>query len=133
MSDQEDTAVDEKARAVATEPEVAPDSHDYLKRTTFLLVLIPVWIVAAGIGLALYLWWYHSVDKTPALFVVLVYLVMCTVAAVLTAMVQHRPLVSALAIALVSAPFASTAAASVLYGIYFCDRASRCLLGLIPY
>jgi hypothetical protein len=64
---------------------------------------------------------------------VLVYLVVCTVAAVLTAMVQRKPRVSALAIALVSAPFASTAAASVLYGIYFCDRASRCLVGLIPY
>ena len=133
MSDHEDAVVDEEAPPAASEPEVAPDRHDYLTRWTFVLVLAGVWIVAAIIGLALYLWWYHSIDKTPALFVVLVYLVVCTVAAVLTAMVQRKPRVSALAIALVSAPFASTAAASVLYGIYFCDRASRCLVGLIPY
>lgn len=124
MSEQKDTVLE--AETVADEPPV-------LSRWTLVLVLVAVWVVAAIIGLALYLWWYHSIDKTPALFVVLMYLVVCTVAAVLTAMVQHKPLVSALAIALVSAPFASTAAASVLYGIYFCDRASRCLVGLIPY
>ena len=124
MSEQGGTIVEE---------DTVVDEAPHLKRWTFALVLVPVWIVAAIIGLALYLWWYHSIDKTPALFVVLVYLVVCTVAAVLTAMVRNKPLVSALAIALVSAPFASTAAASVLYGIYFCDRASRCLLGLVPY
>jgi FtsH-binding integral membrane protein len=124
VSEQGDTIVEE---------DTVVDEAPHLKRWTFALVLVPVWIVAAIVGLALYLWWYHSIDKTPALFVVLVYLVACTVAAVLTAMVQNKPLVSALAIALVSAPFASTAAASVLYGIYFCDRASRCLLGLVPY
>jgi hypothetical protein len=124
VSEQGDTIVEE---------DTVVDEAPHLKRWTFALVLVPVWIVAAIVGLALYLWWYHSIDKTPALFVVLVYLVVCTVAAVLTAMVQHKPLVSALAIALVSAPFASTAAASVLYGIYFCDRASRCLFGLVPY
>jgi len=124
VSEQGDTIVEE---------DTVVDEAPHLKRWTFALVLVPVWIVAAIIGLALYLWWYHSIDKTPALFVVLVYLVVCTAAAVLTAMVQNKPLVSALAIALVSAPFASTAAASVLYGIYFCDRASRCLLGLVPY
>ena len=124
MSEQGGTIVEEDA---------VVDEAPHLKRWTFALVLVPVWIVAGIVGLALYLWWYHSIDKTPALFVLLVYLVVCTVAAMLTAMVQNKPLVSALAIALVSAPFASTAAASVLYGIYFCDRASRCLLGLVPY
>ncbi len=124
------------------EAELAPDPVEteaatagvaYLKRWTFILVLAAVWAVAAVLGLGLYLWWYNSIDKTPAEFVVLVYLVTCTVAGLLTAMTQNKPLVSALAIALMSAPFASTAAASVLYGIYFCDRASRCFLGLIPY
>ena len=95
MSEQGDTIVEEGT---------VVDEAPHLKRWTFALVLVPVWVVAAIVGLALYLWWYHSIDKTPALFVVLV-----------------------------SAPFASTAAASVLYGIYFCDRASRCLLGLVPY
>jgi hypothetical protein len=42
-------------------------------------------------------------------------------------------LISGLAIALMSAPFASTAAAAVLYGVYFCEHASRCLVGVIPY
>jgi hypothetical protein len=133
VSDHEDAVVDDEPMAVAPAPGAAQDPYDHLKRWTLVLVLVAVWIVAAIIGLALYLWWYHSIDKTPALFVVLVYLVVCTVAAMLTAMVQNKPLVSALAIALVSAPFASTAAASVLYGIYYCDRASRCLVGLIPY
>ena len=48
-------------------------------------------------------------------------------------MVAGKPLISALVIALMSAPFASTAAASVLYGVYFCEHASRCLVGVIPY
>jgi RsiW-degrading membrane proteinase PrsW (M82 family) len=133
VSDHEDAVVDDEPMAVAAEPGASQDPHDHIKRWTLVLVLVAAWIVAAIIGLALYLWWYHSIDKTPALFVVLVYLVVCTVAAMLTAMVQNKPLVSALAIALVSAPFASTAAASVLYGIYYCDRLSRCLVGLIPY
>jgi hypothetical protein len=124
---------DAESAVIATEPEPAAQTDDYLKRWTLFLVAVPVWIVAAVIGLALYLWWYNSIDKTPALFVVLVYLVMCTVSAVLLAMTQHKPMISALTIALISAPFASTAAASVLYGVYYCDRASRCLVGLIPY
>ena len=48
----------------------------------------------------------------------LVYLVVGTVAALLVAMVQNKPLVSAVAIALMSAPLASTAAAAALYGAY---------------
>ena len=64
--------------------------------------MVGVWIVAAAIGLGLYYWWYHSVDKTPAVFVVLVYLVVCTVGSLLVAMVQNKPLMSALAIGLMS-------------------------------
>ncbi|MBV8348538.1 MAG: hypothetical protein JOZ49_13710 [Mycolicibacterium sp.] len=41
---------------------------------------------------------------------------MCTVGGLLLAMVQNKPLVSATAIAVMSAPFASTAAAAALYG-----------------
>jgi hypothetical protein len=40
---------------------------------------------------------------------------------------------SAIGIALMSAPFASTAAAAVLYGFYFCEHASRCFAGVLPY
>jgi hypothetical protein len=84
-----------------------------------------VWIAAAAIGLSLFYWWYQAIDKTPAVFVVLVYLVACTVGGLLAAMVQNRPSVSAAAIALMSAPLASTAAAAALYGAYFFEWIAR--------
>jgi hypothetical protein len=115
------------------QPEVVQGTYQYLKRWTFVLVVAGVWIVAAAIGVGLYYWWFHSLDKTPAVFVVLIFLIICTVASLLTAMVNNKPLVSALAIALMSAPLAATGAAAVLHGLYFCDRVSRCLVGLIPY
>lgn len=112
----------------------APAGADrYLKRWTFVLVLLASWVVAAAIGLGIYYWWFQSINKTPAVFTVLVYLVMCIVAALIAAMVPGKPLMSALSIALMSAPLASTAAAAVLYGVYFCEHASRCLIGVIPY
>ncbi len=73
------------------------------------LHLIPR-IVAAAAGVGLYYWWYQSLDKTMPVFAVLVYLVSCIVGSLLTAMVQNRPAMSATAIALMSAPFAPTAA-----------------------
>jgi hypothetical protein len=99
-------------------PEFVPGTERYLKRWTFVLVVVGVWTVAAVIGLALYEWWFQSVDKTGPVFVVLIYLVVCTVAGLLVAMVQNKPLVSAVAIALMSAPLASTGAAAALYGAY---------------
>jgi hypothetical protein len=111
---------------------VAPAEDPQLKRWTFVLVTAAVWVVAAVIGLGLFYWWFHSINKTPAVFVVLVYVVLCTVAGLIAAM-QGRPRMSALAVALMSAPFASTAAAAVLYGFYFCEHASRCFAGVLPY
>ena len=67
------------------------------------------------------------------MFVVLVFLILCTVAGLLTAMVPNRPVASALAIAFTSAPLAATAGAAVLHGLYFCEWATRCFVGLIPY
>jgi hypothetical protein len=119
--------------AVPAEPVAIPGAIPSLKRWTFVLIVDAVWIVAAAIGVGLYYWWYHSLDKTPAVFVVLVFLVVCAVGGLLAAMVPNKPLISALAIGLVSAPFAATAGAAVLHGLYFCDYASRCLVGLIPY
>ena len=84
-------------------------------------------------GSGLYYWWFHSLDKTPPVFVVLVYVVVCSVGSLLAAMVQNKPLVSALSIGLMSAPLAAVGGAAVLHGLYFCERASRCLVGLIPY
>jgi hypothetical protein len=117
----------------AAQSEVVPGAYQYLKRWTFVLLVAGVWIVAAAIGLGLYYWWFHSLDKTPPVFVVLIFLTVCTVGSVLTAMVNNKPLVSALAIALMSAPLAATGGAAVLHGTYFCEHVSRCLVGLIPY
>jgi hypothetical protein len=103
---------------VPVAPEVFPSTHHYLKRWIFVLMVAVVWTVAAVVGLALYQWWFRSPDKTGPVFVVLIDLVVCTVAGLLVAMVQKKPLVSALAIALMSAPLASTAAAAALYGAY---------------
>jgi hypothetical protein len=102
----------------AAQPVVVPGVPQYLSRWKFVLVVAGVWIVAAAAGLGLYFWWYHALDKTMPVFVTLVYLVACIVASLLTAMVQYKPMVSALAIAVMSAPLASTAAAAVLYGGY---------------
>ena len=110
-----------------------PGTYPYLKRWTFVLVVAGVWIVAAAIGLGLYYWWFHSLDKTQPVFVVLIFLTVCSVGSVLIAMVNNKPVVSALGIALMSAPLAAMSGAAVLHGLYFCDRVSRCLVGLIPY
>jgi RsiW-degrading membrane proteinase PrsW (M82 family) len=120
-------------KEVSARPAVVTAAHQYLKRWTFVLVVAAVWIVAAVAGLGLYYWWFHSLDKTPPVFVVLVYVVVCTVGSLLAAMVQNKPLVSALSIGLMSAPLAAVGGAAVLHGLYFCERASRCLVGLIPY
>jgi hypothetical protein len=113
--------------------EAVPGTYQYLKRWNFVLVVAGVWIVGAAIGLGLYYWWFHSLDKTPTVFVVLIFLMICSAGSVLVAMVNNKPMVSALAIALMSAPLAAMGGAAVLHGLYFCDRVSRCLVGLIPY
>jgi hypothetical protein len=99
-------------------PAQVPGTYQYLKRWTFVLITSGVWTVAAVAGLALYEWWFQSADKTWPVFVVLIYLVVTTVAALLAAMVQNKAVVSALAVALMSAPLASTAAAAALYDAY---------------
>jgi hypothetical protein len=118
---------------VPVQSEVVPGTYQYLKRWTFVLVVAGVWIVGAAIGLGLYYWWFHSLDKTPTVFVVLIFLMVCSVGGVLIAMVNNKPMVSALAIAMMSAPFAAMGGAAVLHGLYFCEHVSRCLVGLIPY
>jgi hypothetical protein len=125
-------APSEPQPALAEEP-VAPGADLYLRRWTFVFVVAAVWVVSAVVGLGLFYWWFHSISKTPAVFIVLVYVVMCTVAALIAAMAPAKPWMSAVAVALMSAPFASTAAAAVLYGVYFCEHASRCFAGVLPY
>lgn len=115
------------------QPINVPGRYLYLKWWKLALVLLGVWAAAAVIGLGLFYWWYHSVDKTPALFVVLVCVVVCIVGGVMLAMTQSRPLISALSVAMMSAPFAALVASTPLYGYYHCERVGHCLVGLIPY
>lgn len=98
----------------------------YLKWWQLALALLGVWIAAAVVGLGLFYWWYHSIDKTPAVFLALVYVVACAVGGVLLAMIEGRPLISALSLAVMSGPFASLAAAAPLYGMYYCTRTGHC-------
>jgi hypothetical protein len=112
---------------------VVPSDYQYVKRWHFVLVVACVWAIAAAAGWGLYHWWYHSIDKTAPVFVVLVFLILCTVVGLLVAMVPNMPVASAVAIAFTSAPLAATAGAAVLHGLYFCEWASRCFVGLIPY
>jgi hypothetical protein len=108
------------------QPVAVPGRYLYLKWWQLVLVLLGVWIAAAVVGLGLFYWWYHSTDKRPAQFAVLVYVVACAVAGVMLAMIEGRPLVSALSIAVMSGPFASLAAAAPLYGYYYCTRTAHC-------
>lgn len=129
-----DTAGPERAEPVGpVQPVNVPGRYLYLKWWKLALVLLGVWAAAAVIGLGLFYWWYHSVDKTAALFVVLVYVVVCIVGGVMLAMTQGRPLISALSVAMMSGPFAALVAAAPLDGYYHCERVGHCLVGLIPY
>jgi hypothetical protein len=110
-----------------------PGRYQYLKWWKLVLVILGVWIATAEIGLSLFYWWYHTMHKTPAVFMVLVYVVACGVGGVMLAMVQGRPLISALSIAVMAGPFGSVAAAAPLYGYYYCERVGHCLVGLVPY
>jgi hypothetical protein len=110
-----------------------PGRYQYLKWWKLVLVILGVWIATAEIGLSLFYWWYHTMHKTPAVFMVLVYVVACAVGGVMLAMVQGRPLISALSIAVMAGPFGSVAAAAPLYGYYYCERVGHCLVGLVPY
>lgn len=127
------TGDEDLAAESAAVPVTVPGRYQYLKWWKLVLVLLGVWIAAAEVGLSLFYWWYHTIDKTAPVFMVLVYVVACIVAGVLLAMVPGKPLIAALALAVMSGPFASVAAAAPLYGYYYCERAGHCLVGVIPY
>ena len=110
--------VDAGPQVVPAAPAEARNEYQYVQWWKFLLLTLGVWTVAAGIGLGLYYWWFHATDKTWTDFTVLVYVVVCIVAALLVSMVERRPLVATTAVALMSSPFASGVAAAVLYGLY---------------
>ncbi|MCA4751389.1 hypothetical protein P5W04_22195 [Mycobacteroides abscessus subsp. abscessus] len=97
---------------------VVEGSYLSVKWWTFVGVLAGVWFVSAAAGAGLYYYWYQSVDKTWPVFVVLAYVVITTVGALVASTAQRKPVISALAIALMSAPLAAMAAAAVFYGAY---------------
>ncbi len=117
-------------------PIAVPGRYHYLRWWQFLLMIIAVWVPAGAIGAGLFYWWSHdnSPKKTAVVFVVFVYVVVCTVAGLMLAMVPDRPLVSALAIAVMSAVFASVVTAAPFYGAFYCDHSKRhCLMHVIPH
>ena len=115
--------------AVPAQPVVVPSSFQFVKRWKFALIVAGVWLVAAAAGLGFYYWWYTSLTKTVAVFGILLYLMVCMVASILVSMIPNRPQVTALSIALMSAPLASVAAAAVLHGAYFFEWITRPVIG----
>ena len=95
-----------------------PGQLQFVKRWKFALVVAGVWIAAEAIGAGLYFWWFQSIDKTWPDACVLFYVIVCVVAALLVSMTETRPMVSALAVGIMVAPFASACGAAVLYGAY---------------
>jgi len=127
---------EEEPSPAATEtaaPVAVAGRYQYVKWWKLLLVIFAAWVGAAQVGLSLFYWWYHTLDKTVAVYVVLVYVVACTVGGLMLSMVEGRPLITSLSLGVMSGPFASVAAAAPLYGYYYCERVGHCLAGVIPY
>ncbi len=114
---------------ITAQPVAVPSAFQFVKRWKFALIVAGVWVVAAAAGLGFYYWWYTAMDKTLPVFGILLYLAVCMVASVMVSMVPNRPQVTALAIALMAAPLASTAAAAVLHGAYYFEWIARPAIG----
>jgi len=121
--------VDVSPRSVPARPVVVPGSYQFVSRWRFALILIGVWAVSALAGLGLYHWWYTALDKTVPVAGILGYLIACMVASLLISLVPDRPRVTALAIVLMAAPLASTAAAAILHGAYYFEWIARPAIG----
>lgn len=115
--------------AVPAHPVVVPGNYQFLKRWKFALIVAGVWVLAAAAGLGFYYWWYTALVKTLPVFGILLFLVVCMVASLLVSMVTNRPQITALALALMAAPLASTAAAAVLHGAYYFEWIARPIIG----
>ena len=114
---------------VPAKPVEVPSSYQFVKRWRFALILAGVWAVSAGVGLGFYYWWYTAPHKTLPVFGILLYVAACMVASILVSLVPDRPQLTALALALMSAPLASTAAAAVLHGAYYFEWIARPVIG----
>lgn len=100
------------------QPIVVPSAEQSVSRWRFVLVTAGMWIAAAAAGAGLYYWWFHGADKSLPVFAVLVFVVACTVGSLLTAMVQERPGLAAMSLALMSAPLGAALGAGGLYASY---------------
>ena len=110
-------------------PVLVPGTFEFVKRWRFALILAGVWVVSAAVGLGLYYWWYTAPEKTLPVLGILGYLAVCMVASLLISLVPNRPQVTALAIAVMAAPLASTVAAAVLHGAYYFEWIARPVIG----
>ena len=115
--------------AVPAQSVVVPGTFQFVKRWKFALMVAGVWVVSAAAGLGFYFWWYSALDKTMPVLGILLYLMVCMVASVLVSLVPNRPQVTALAVALMAAPLASTAAAAMLHGAYYFEWIARPVIG----
>ena len=114
---------------ITAQPAVVPSSQPSVKRWHFLLITAGVWVAGAAAGAGFYFWWYTALYKTAPVFGILLYLVACMVGSLLVSMVTERPRITALAIAVMSAPLASTVAAALLHGAYYFEWIARPTLG----
>ena len=110
-------------------PVLVPGTFEFVKRWRFALILAGVWVVSAAVGLGFYYWWYTAPEKTLPVLGILGYLAVCMVASLLISLVPNRPQVTALAIAVMAAPLASTVAAAVLHGAYYFEWIARPAIG----
>ena len=110
-------------------PVLVPGTFEFVKRWRFALILAGVWVVSAAVGLGFYYWWYTAGEKTLPVLGILGYLAVCMVASLLISLVPNRPQVTALAIAVMAAPLASTVAAAVLHGAYYFEWIARPVIG----
>jgi hypothetical protein len=115
--------------APVARPVLVPGTNEFVARWRFALILAGVWVVAAAAGLGFYHWWYTAGEKTLPVLGILGYLAVCMAASVLVSLVPNRPQVTALAVALMAAPLASTAAAAILHGAYYFEWIARPLIG----
>lgn len=115
--------------SVPAQPVVVPGTFEFVSRIRFGLTLAGVWVVSAAAGLGFYYWWYSALEKTVPALGILGYLAVCMVASLLVSLVPHRPQLTALAIAVMAAPLASTAAAAVLHGAYYFEWIARPVIG----
>jgi len=125
-----------QSESIPTSSIAVPYRNQYVRWWQFVLMLLAVWIPAGAIGAGLFYWWSHDASrhKTEVVFVVLAYVVVSTVAGLILAMVADRPLVSALAIAMISAVVASVIGAAPIYGKFYCQHSQRhCAAGVLPY